>query len=346
MVSGNSKKESKMLELIAHKELKFSFPEIHQDAKCAIKFMRTLRIPDDNRQYPLPPGFGSFPIEHVEDHASRLPKDWSKHGGVMLPVYQAEALWLRFISDRYNSCPMAIKIAAGKINAISGKVWTDELSNDPQDYLVIPEQPWLDGFCVGEGFVRQFVSMPLELGYTAEEQLTGEAEFGGMQIIVYPMKRDHYDLLRRRREEDRRIAEEEDVAYCMGSSAMGIAPGGLMKQKIYADPYGIEAWEQSVSSRCFVHLLNSNQWLAATGKPAPDTPITAQAYTEEGLPWFDYYAEGLSALKGSETLAGLSSVAAKSIQLEGTPLEGNEAVVPKLIHKLEFRYNTIKDGNW
>ena len=32
--------------------------------------------------------------------------------------------------------------------------------------------------------IRQFVAMPLGAGYTAEEQITGEAEHGGLQIVV------------------------------------------------------------------------------------------------------------------------------------------------------------------
>ena len=42
-------------------ELVFRFPEVHEDAVCTIGFQRTLRIPDDNRDYPLPPGLGAFP---------------------------------------------------------------------------------------------------------------------------------------------------------------------------------------------------------------------------------------------------------------------------------------------
>ena len=72
-------------------ELVFSFPELHRDAKCSINFQRTLRIPDDDREYPLPPGLGAFPIEHAEDLAARLPASWSEHLGVLLPMYQAEA---------------------------------------------------------------------------------------------------------------------------------------------------------------------------------------------------------------------------------------------------------------
>lgn len=86
-----------MIEL-KHDELVFQFPEVHEDAVCRVDFQRTLRIPDDNREYPLPPGLGRFPVEHVEDHSSRLPSAWIERGGVLLPMYQAEALWINFSS--------------------------------------------------------------------------------------------------------------------------------------------------------------------------------------------------------------------------------------------------------
>jgi hypothetical protein len=50
--------------------------------------------------------------------------------------------------------------------------------------VVVPEQPWLDGYCVEKGIIRQFVAMPLGAGYTAEEQISGKAEHGGLQIMA------------------------------------------------------------------------------------------------------------------------------------------------------------------
>ena len=183
-----------MIEL-KNDHLTFRFPEVHRDAECRISFQRTLRIPDDNRAYSLPPGLGDFPLNLVDDYANNVPDAWNAHGGVFLPMYQAEAMWLNFS----GSYPMAVKVAAGKINAVTGESWENELSGEPQDYVVIPDQPWLDGFSVMKGMIRQFVAMPLGEGYTAEEQLTGKAEHGGLQIVVYPMKASLYEPPMRRR---------------------------------------------------------------------------------------------------------------------------------------------------
>ena len=162
-------------------------------------------------------------------------------------MYQSEALWINF-SGLY---PCAVKIAAGKINAVSGEAWSNGLSDNPQHYAVIPEQPWLDGFNVSEGFIRQFVAMPLGEGFTAEEQITGAAEHGGLQIIVYPMKHNVYvEHFERVMGAD--LGELDMV--CMESRVyesvpdMGLAPGGLMRQQIYEDEYGIDAWDQEMVS--------------------------------------------------------------------------------------------------
>jgi hypothetical protein len=319
--------------------LRFSFPEVHRSAVLSVDFQRTLRIPDDNRDYPLPPGLEKFPMAHVEDHASKLPPDWVRRGGVLLPMYQSEALWINFSAT--FDYPFAVKIAAGKINAATGDAWTNDLSHTQQDYLVVPTQPWLDGFCVQKGLVRQFVAMPLGEGYTAEEQLSSAADHGGIQIIVYPMKKSVYEQLERKIP-SLDFCDDFDDSVLPECGKMGLAPGGLMRQEIYDDPYGINAWGGD-HSRCFVHILNSAQWKACTGGAPPSRAITATDYADAGLPWFEYYSDS-SALEGSKKLASLDSVGAVSIKQGKPPLQDNEAVTPKKI--VAIKNNSVTDGNW
>ena len=102
----------------------FTFPEVHPDAKLYIDFQRTLRIPDDGSSHPLPPGLGKFPLRHVDDFGDSAPPEWIRHGGVMLPMYQSEAMWLNFhsafISDHGTNYPFAVRIAAGKVDGRGG----------------------------------------------------------------------------------------------------------------------------------------------------------------------------------------------------------------------------------
>ena len=41
-----------------------------------LQFMRTLRVPDDGKTYPLPAGLGRFPVHRVADYADKVPPEW------------------------------------------------------------------------------------------------------------------------------------------------------------------------------------------------------------------------------------------------------------------------------
>lgn len=250
-----------------------------------VSFQRTLRIPDDGKTYPLPPGIGEFPICRVEDYINKVPASWKKHGGVFIPMYQREALWVSFDSGYTEyEIPSAVKIGIGRINAISGKPWDDKLHKDEQDYIVCPDQPWLDGINAGNGYIRQFVAMPLGMGYTVEGQVSGKEEFGGIQIMAFIPKPDQLKKLRARPRIDYCCCDKE-------CSEMGLAAGGKMKQEIYPDEYGIDTWDEENYGRVYIHIVNSMMYREITGMEPPQTPISAKNYTEAGLPWFELYDE-------------------------------------------------------
>eukprot|EP01084_Bolivina_argentea_P077348 140281_1 len=137
---------------------------------ASISFQRTLRIPDDDKTYPLPPSLGQFEIVKVKDYMNNdgLPPHWAKRNGVIIGMWQKEALWMYFKST--EKC--VLKVGVGNVNAISGKSWrSGYLSRNKQNYVVIPKQKWLDGINCGDGYIRQFVAMQLGNGYTVEAQI-------------------------------------------------------------------------------------------------------------------------------------------------------------------------------
>lgn len=235
-----------------------------------------------------------------------------------MPMWQAEACWLSFSSP--SSYPFLLKVAAGKINAVNGRSWVNEPDFANQDYIEVPGQPWLDGFCVARGTVRQFVAMPLGAGYTAEEQLTGVAEHGGVQLLVHPLKAEAFEA--------RPQLVQHVVALGMVQSSaaeVGLAPGGSIAQEIAAAEEKPSDWDLSVRARCFVHLANSLAWRAIVGESPPTVPPSAADYTRAGLPWFDWYADK-AAIAGATPLAGLKSVHAFGQEKGQTPLPENESL--------------------
>jgi hypothetical protein len=50
--------------------------------------MRTVRIPEDGKNYDLPPNLGKFPLLNVQAFRHKLPPSMSALGGLFLPMYR------------------------------------------------------------------------------------------------------------------------------------------------------------------------------------------------------------------------------------------------------------------
>lgn len=121
-----------------------------------------LRVPEDDQDYPLPRGLGRLPVHRVEE--------------------------------------FAVTIAAGGVNVITGQPATESPSSQPQDYLVVPDQPWLDGFHLEAGVVRQFVAAPLLVGHggrTAGFGRSERASVSGLRCRAGPISRQGYGKVAR-----------------------------------------------------------------------------------------------------------------------------------------------------
>lgn len=305
-----------------------------------VSFQRTLRIPEDGL-HSLPPGLGRFPLRRVADYPDTAPADWLARGGVMMPLYQREAMWMSFDSEE----PAALQVGVGKVCAISGETWDETLSQDPQNYAALPEQPWLDGVNAGDGYIRQFVAVSLGLGATVEAQVTGSEEHGGVQLRAVGLTDE---ALREWKEE--RSPADGPLLYCaepmlLQSSApdMGFGAGGRMRQEVYDDDREVTDYDDKRSGRVFVHLCSASQWTAITGEAPPPTPVDRETYIERGLPWFDYYDADHEDLAPSGTLAGVKTVGTLLGDDDGphTPIDPDTVIQLK-----GDGGDVVRDGKW
>ncbi|MEU6348525.1 hypothetical protein ABZ896_04275 [Streptomyces sp. NPDC047072] len=322
----------------------------------AVRFIRTLRLPETGT-HPLPPGLGEFPVRRVADYLDTVPEQWRARGGVMLPVYLREAMWLSFGA---TTEPAALQVGVGKVCAVSGKPWSDRLSRDPQNYVVLPRQPWLDGINSGKGTVRQFVAVPLGLGATVEGQVTGEEVWGGVQLQSFPLVEER---LERWREDQRRVrAARPAMAYGAAmpmampapaapaaagaprsAAAMGLGVGGSMRQEVYKDERPLSDWAKTPAGRVFVHLVTPPEWRRITSEAPPPSPVNRAAYTQAGLPWFDYYDQDAEDLAPTDTLEGVKPVG----DWIGDDHEPWQAPTPDQVKQLgDAPGKPVEDGDW
>ncbi|RKL46660.1 hypothetical protein BFJ70_g3146 [Fusarium oxysporum] len=157
-----------------------------------ITFRRTIRVPDNKNTSGLPPDEGIFPLFKIEDYARKLPLSMAQKGGMFIPMYQREALWIDFESRKNY----AIRIHVGNVNIVSGEprvpTFATELrrrqllkqEKSIQDYIVVPDQKWIDGVATEPGQVRQFVAMPIATNCSVEAQMNGEESTAGIQFDI------------------------------------------------------------------------------------------------------------------------------------------------------------------
>ncbi|KAI0486988.1 hypothetical protein F4859DRAFT_527147 [Xylaria cf. heliscus] len=175
-----------------------------QDSGCnlMIRFMRTIRVPDNAGEVELPLDPGPFSLFSVRRFASKLPREMAAKAGVFFPMYQREAMWIDFRADR----KFMVKVYVGGVNAVSGehRIETPETKTrrmgllskwkNIQDYIVIPSQPWLGGYATSPDVIKQFVAMPLKTGYSVEAQLTRQEVASRLQLEITPYLPEVYPI--------------------------------------------------------------------------------------------------------------------------------------------------------
>lgn len=240
----------------------FHFPDVHPKALCHINFHLADK-PDPSPVRALMEDH-RVPLFHLEEYAGQLPETWVKRGGLLAPVRSGQALRVS-LSGNY---PFAIKIATGKVNAVTGEAWTDQLNFEKQDYLISSQQGSLSGFQQPDGSIRPFVVSPMGVGATIEEEVTGAAEFGGIQLIAYPLKaavfeKKHRPVLFSLRWDPDAEKNAREVAV----KPLGLSASEPVKQEtIKEDQYKPEDWETRQSRRCFIHLLDRDDFMRITGR--------------------------------------------------------------------------------
>ena len=287
-----------------------AFDSIVLTPEVSVTLQRTLRIPDDGRDYPLPPGLGRLPVKDTGE-------------GLVVPMHVREAMWLSFDAPYWK--PHALKVGIGGIDALTGESFDpDHLSARPQDYVVIPDQPWLDGINAGDGFIRQFVAVALGEGLSVEADLTGEESHGGLQLSLFAPRPGRFP------DSPPKIDPRYETMCCVqASSEMGLGAGGRMRQEIYEDDYGLDTWERKPAATVEVTMLEAHAFAERFGVPVPPTPVDAATYTEHGLPWFDLYDPVRRAIPKTDRLAGVRSVRDRAGEESDAPVavEDDQTVV-------------------
>lgn len=250
-----------MIEL-KHDALVFSFPDVHRDAVLRITFQRSLRVPPDNRDYHLPDPV-RLPLRIDARDAA---------GTFVVPLRRSEALWLSFSAPW--SFPFAVKVACAGVDALTGAAPRAGLGREPQDYVPVPAQTWLDGCCCGLQDVRQITA-----------DCMGIRDACGLGIAVHPARSSTYE---RSREAIGR-GGASPVCYAVSIEA-GVSPGARLHGDVVQDALTPDDWDIARAETCCIACVTDAEWLMRTGTAALSA-LRRSDYDRAGIPWLELYED-------------------------------------------------------
>lgn len=246
-----------MLALTADR-LELHLPDVHPEALLRVEFRRTLRT-----DAPLPrdtlPDRGRLPLRDVDGHAERVLGAGGVPPGVFFALHQGEAMRVRL--EAPHGYPFALRLTSGGLDAFTGRRAVPVLLDSFENYRVVLHTREIASQHRPGGDGQPFVVPALSRRPTLEEQLTGDRSHATLQLVLYAMRGERFEALR--------------------SSGRPAALRGAR------EAFGPSAWDDAHRAHCFVHALNSRQYVEVTGREPPTLPPTAEDYARAGLPWRD-----------------------------------------------------------
>lgn len=278
-----------VIELWGNNSLHFRFPEIHPRVSCHIDFERTLRLPDPlDRRRPLPGRAGVFAPLPIDRFADRLPPEIIERGGLIMPMWQADALWLGLWQwNGFVHYVFALRLAWNDLNVVTGQEAGETIEARPQNYVILDGQEWLDGVGGPGVRFRQFVAPKPRPGTPLAARLANT-----IRISAHPLK---YENLPPR---VRRLLETDHMSdyafHLLRRRFDGLVEGIGDVQEIVIDrDYDRAAWHEDIVAECIVTVVDAVTWKEITGEWPPQRPMTESDYGRNHMPWAADYEEPL-----------------------------------------------------
>lgn len=260
-----------------------------------VQFTRTFRVTDG---LPLTAHhFGSPSVYNVDPSRQALPADVLARGGVLIPTYPWEALYIHLDSD----APVALQISYQGRCALTGNSLSRRLRHRHRNYVVVPFHRHITGAAAANHSTLQFSvgCVTNDLQFRASHEVTHRIT--GLQLQVWNLN----DTARQR------WSNGSGSTHHATSVDTPLAP---------PRPQSISSrdWSTAPLARVWIHLVDPVLWPAITGSLPPASPISSSDYFTHGLPWLPAFDEPISDLHHAFTLLHPSTVPGRPEDLDGT----------------------------
>lgn len=179
-------------------------------------------------------------------------------GTALVPVPDDEAFWLGLEADMPVALRPAI-CAPDTLDLVTGLPAAPGLRSEPQNYVVVPPQQWLEGLSLPDRrCARQLVKRSASAHHAVVEELRFEVY---LPRVAYRARPQH-----------------------AAASSIGCEQRGHLPHAVHLDPYGVDYWRLVADVTSRVRIASSDEFTRLTGAPGPEPLDTAKAYRGWRLP--------------------------------------------------------------
>jgi hypothetical protein len=224
-----------------------------------VSFQRTRRL--DPSEPPIaPPSYGVAPVAVLDDGGEQR---------LIVPLREDEAVWLG-LSACDDHVPSAVRVIVrepAEIDATTGSGPLENLSDSPQNYVVVPPQHGVAGVFITEDRARQFVRVT---------RSSHDAPCQRMELIAYAPTQH--------------MAMQSSLPTTILHQPNDATPPqtlegkGLVIQRILHDPHGINFWNETATTSVSIDLTTPEVYTHVAGREAPGPLTDASKYGGWRLP--------------------------------------------------------------
>ena len=218
------------------------------DRVLHLTFQRTRRLkPGDGNA--AAPSYGVAPLAGATA---------GSRADILIPVREEEAIWVG-LSAVSDASPFAVRVVVREptlADAVTGEPPVDELSSDPQNYVVVPPQYAIAGIAAGSGLARQLVR---------DSHSDRDAPCQLLELTIHTATRRIRSKGRRPTPVVLHDREKEDGSPGVESPDST----GFVLQRIAADPHGITTWSPRATASILAELVAPELYTRETGQPPP-----------------------------------------------------------------------------
>jgi hypothetical protein len=160
-----------------------------------VTFHNVRPVKNDHQTHAYPTNKTDIPIYPVAMYSATFTEDAS---GVFMPMEVGSVLRICFdMQTKHSRNPYMVRIYAGMVNVISGKMDFEKGNTREQDYIVVPEQTHIDGFAVTNNHARQFLAPREGPGFSFDwpyqQGRNGEPVFSSLRFEITPFEFENKD---------------------------------------------------------------------------------------------------------------------------------------------------------